>query len=458
MQSFTILHTNDIHGRIEGLARIATMVAEIRAASTMPVMYFDLGDVEETSSRISSLTKGAAMHRLLRVAGCDAATIGNGGPMRYGHQVLPEYAAAAQYPLVLANLRLPNGDVVPGVQPTALLNVGELRLGLIGVTAEMDGTYTTFGLGTPPVVPLVRELAAALRQDGADTIILLSHLGLPDDRAIAAELQNEVSMILGAHTHDLLPQGEWIGNVLVAQAGNYAEHLGRIDCLCNGKQLTVEHVAVHPVAAQPSPAVLGEVNQIEVEVAQMLDEIIGELAHPLDYATDRECGVANFMADVLRERMNAAVAIVSAGQSFTGPLPGGPLRRGALWDVCDSSANPGVVAMQGTQLAATITRGLDPAFAAETPRPLRGRARGLLHLSGASIRGGQIMVGDAPIEGARTYRVAGTDWELESYGGYVEREWALAPHYHVPTILREAAEEHLRSHSIVAVPMGRLEM
>lgn len=64
MQPFIILHTNDIHGRIEGLARIATLVERIRTENPeVPVLFFDIGDIEETSRRLSNLSKGAAMHK-----------------------------------------------------------------------------------------------------------------------------------------------------------------------------------------------------------------------------------------------------------------------------------------------------------------------------------------------------------------------------------------------------------
>src|SRR5438128_9329865 len=108
MQSLIILHTNDIHGRVEGLARIATLVEQIRTENPdVPVLFFDVGDIEETSRRLSNLTKGVAMHRLLSLSGCDATTVGNGGLMRYGYQLLRDYAAVARYPQVLANLRMP---------------------------------------------------------------------------------------------------------------------------------------------------------------------------------------------------------------------------------------------------------------------------------------------------------------------------------------------------------------
>jgi hypothetical protein len=103
-----------------------------------------------------------------------------------------------------------------------------------------------------------------------------------------------------------------------------------------------------------------------------------------------------------------------------------------------------------------FARGLDPAFAAERPRTLRGAARGLLHISGAVVRGGQLLVGGQPLDLAREYRVAGTDWELEPYGGYIEEAWSLDQQYDTPTILREALEEYLANHRPVSVEMGRL--
>jgi len=465
MQRFIVLHTNDIHGRIEGLARVATLVARIRAENAgLPVLYLDAGDLEEPSIRLSNLTKGTAMHRLLSVAGCDAAVVGNAAPLRYGPQVLAEHARAARYPLLLANLRTPDGAPLPGTTPHALLDVGGsqggLRLGLIGITSELDGMYeTTFGLRVPPAGPLVRELAASLRQDGADAVLLLSHLGLPEDRKLADEVQEVVPIIIGAHTHDLLPEGERVGDVLIVQAGEYAQHLGRLDLAWDGERLAVERVAVLPVTEDipPSPAVLAEARAVEAEVARFLEDIVGELAAPLDFATDRECGVGDLAADVLRERMHADLAVVAACQAFDGPLPAGPLRRVTLWDVCSSSANPGLVTLSGAQLLALVARGLDPAFAAERPRALRGSPRGLLHLSGAEVRGGRLLIGGAPVDPARGYRVAATDWELDSYGGYADPAWNLRPSYDTPTIVREAVEDYLAAHRPATVALGRMD-
>lgn len=175
MQSLTILHTNDIHGRIPGLARIATVVRNIRRERRdTPVVYFDIGDSEEASVRLSNLTKGSAMHRLLSAAGCDAAAVGNAALMRYGPDVLAAQAAEATYPFLLSNIRLADGTPLAGTQSTAILAFGELRLGLIGLSSPMFGSYENFfGLQVLPEAPLVAELAAKLRADGAHAVMVL---------------------------------------------------------------------------------------------------------------------------------------------------------------------------------------------------------------------------------------------------------------------------------------------
>ena len=371
---FIILHTNDIHGRVEGLSRIATIVERIRAENQdVPVLFFDLGDSEDYSNRLSNLTKGAAMHRLLSAMGCDAAAVGNGALPRYGPGVLKDHASASRYPHLLANLRMADEDFISGTHPTALLDLGIMRLGLIGVTVEMPSYTRFFALRTMPTLPLIRELAAGLRSEGADAVILLSHLGLAADRELAEELREDVALIVGGHSHDLLPEGERVGDVLITQAGYYAEHLGRIDLIWDGEKLRVTRATVLPVAdtTPPSARVLADANAIKAEVEQYLDEVIGELIVPLDFATDRECGVANLLADALRQRMDADVGVLVAGQAFSGPLPAGPLRRATLWDACPSPANPGVVALTGSQLVELVARGLDPERAAERPNPLR---------------------------------------------------------------------------------------
>ena len=166
-----------------------------------------------------------------------------------------------------------------------------------------------------------------------------------------------------------------MGDVLVAQAGSHGGHLGRVE-LAGGK-LSATVIEV-PADTPPHPAVLAELEAAEAELGAHLDEVLTELPEALDHE-----GAARWLAEIYRERMGADVGLATPGASFDGGLPAGPLTRGALWEVCHSSGNPGVVAMSGEQLLHVLERGRNPEFARETPRTLRGQPRGILQVGGA---------------------------------------------------------------------------
>jgi hypothetical protein len=81
-----------------------------------------------------------------------------------------------------------------------------------------------------------------------------------------------------------------------------------------------------------------------------------------------------------------------------------------------------------------------------------------MHLSGAVVRDGRLLVGGQPVEPEREYRVAGSDFEFEADWGYTDSDWELHPSYDVPIILREALEEYLVTHRPVNVELGRLTL
>ena len=417
----TILHTNDIHGQVERLARIATLVERIRDETPHRVMYVDAGDVEETTTRLSNLTKGVAMHRLLSAAGCEVSVVGNAVWLRYGPQVIADQARAASYPLLLANL-----SPVDGVQATALID----GVGFVGVTDPFHSFLGTgvYGIEVTDEVEAVRRGARELREQGAELVVCLSHLGYAIDERypsaldpeLAEQVQGEVDLIVGAHTHHLLPEGDRVGAVTIAQAGSFGEHLGRIEVLDG--EIRASTIAVGEDVPE-HPAVLAAVATAEADLDASLDEVIAHLEEPLD---------AQWIAEMLRERMHAEVGLATSAVVLDEPLGAGPLRRRDLWEVCHSTANPAVVELTGEQLAHMIERGNHAEFQQTTDRPLRGRPRGPLHVAGVET-----------VDPERTYVVAATDYELERYGRLVEDDWQLSIRYDFPTIIREAVEERL---------------
>ena len=185
----TILHTNDLHGRVQQLVRIATLVRRIRReveANDGYCLYLDAGDSEDTSNLESSLTKGSAMEAILRGAGCDYVALGNAIPIRYGPESVENLAAHFGKPLLCGNMFDQQGSLIKGLEPYAIHTFGELKVGLIGLTDPMDVYRAVFKLDTKGPADVLPGLITQIRAQGAKILILLSHLNSTVDQQLAA--------------------------------------------------------------------------------------------------------------------------------------------------------------------------------------------------------------------------------------------------------------------------------
>ena len=80
-----ILHTNDVHGAIDGYAMIAAMKSDYEARGA-DVLLFDAGDYIQGDPSVS-ISQGATAIELMNLAGYDLAGIGN-HEFDYGYENL----------------------------------------------------------------------------------------------------------------------------------------------------------------------------------------------------------------------------------------------------------------------------------------------------------------------------------------------------------------------------------
>lgn len=471
MQALTILHTNDMHGRLDAMARLSAFAKQLRAeaeAEGRTVFFWDAGDAADRRETLFSATKGSAISPILNVMGYDLQTVGNDIPLPYGPQAMEAVAARAQFAILGANFRNRHEPLVTGLVEAVefpLANGG--RLGVFGLTAPWDGLYKVFGLDLPDTYEIAREMVASLRAAGCTLVMVLSHLGLPDDCLLAARVAG-IDVIVGAHTHDLLPQGEMVGKVLIAQAGEYAQSLGRIDLTLDDKGRIVQRsvqVLQVPPEQTPDPQMLEAIAAGEREIAVLLAQPIGESRAPLDVNYFDECGVGALAADALCEHMHAEIGLVSSGLFHKG-LPQGVITRGDLNATCFATANPYVTTMKGSQVWEILERGLDPAVSEFVYRGFRGPPIGFPQISGMQVgynpaaatgaRIQRITIGGQALDPERLYRLAHTDAEnIAEYGYFVIAD-GQASEGEVPIILGEVIEAYLGRHSPLDAPeMGR---
>lgn len=464
----TILHTNDLHARIEQLPFISSMARRIRkdvASQGGHVLLWDAGDAPDRILLESDVTKGAAIMAIMNAVGYDAAALGNASAVTYGPRNVARLAEVANFPIMAANLSwMESGQLIEGAVPYQLIHLDRVKLGLIGVTA-LSGAYSIFGARTFKPAPIVRELLAHLREQEADVIAVLSHLGLEGDKSLAEEVDG-LHIIVGGHTHDTLEEPLVVNETLIAQAGAYGEYLGRIDLEMDNSS---GHIAKR--TAQLIPVRGSEADdQVIAAIEDQIKQVQGLLSRPVGQTMDflnlnyfQECALGNFLADVLRERMETEVAFVVAGM-LDEAIREGVVTFGDLCRASSSTANPARADLTGKEILDALNYGLRPEVAQERPAPMRGNPQGIPQVSGLKVTYDpytdpdeqviEVLVGSEPLDLKRRYSVAATDWEMGELTDYTHLDQQQVT-YDAPTILREAMEEYLVEHSPVSVTVER---
>lgn len=461
MTRLTILHTNDLHARVEQVLRIAALAKQIKHAVSASGGYcvlWDAGDAEDTILYESSMTKGRAMMALLCGAGYELEALGNATPLRYGPQTIAGLAEDFGRPLLCANMFEAESDrLVAGLAPYTLQKFGELTVGLIGLTDPMT-FYSFFKLNMGEPVQLLPPLIAEVRAHGAQTIIVLSHLGSKKDQLVAENVTG-IDLIVGAHDHVELDPPLVINQTVIAQAGDYGRYLGRLDLeIDSSGRIAQHHGELIPITAElpidPGAQRVFEAQQERVR--QIAARVPGATSDPIDWAPDRECAAGNLLADMLRAWAQADVALALGGHWRSG-LEAGDITIGSLYAACRSTANPGLTTLTGAQLSQFLREGLKSENAARTPKPLRGIPVGWPHVSGMRVcvkanEPIKCWIDGEPLQPDRAYRVAGTDLEFSKLVGYLAVPDELVA-YEVPIIVPEMLEDYLARHS----PIGPLD-
>lgn len=256
----TILHTNDVHSRIDpfpendrkfpglgGASRRAELIDVIRRESDH-VLLLDAGDIVQGTPYFNFF-EGELEYRLMDEMGYDAATIGN-HDFDAGIDVLATRIASAGFPMVNCNYKVRGTALESLVRPYHIIGTGPLKIGLTGLGVRLDGLVSPRlygGVKYEDPVNAVNDVAAHLKHHlHCDYVIVLSHLGhsYSDDRISDLRLAAEsvdIDLIIGGHTHTFLDQPATVNNrnglpVVVNQAGWAGVWLGRLDVAFDRKK------------------------------------------------------------------------------------------------------------------------------------------------------------------------------------------------------------------------------
>ncbi|GAB3023876.1 bifunctional metallophosphatase/5'-nucleotidase [Spirosoma pulveris] len=256
--SLTILHTNDVHSRLDpfpmdgsrnagkgGVARRATLIRKIRQEQVdghpRQVLLFDAGDIFQGTPYFN-VYKGEPEILAMNQLGYDAGTIGN-HDFDGGIDNMVTQFGKASFPLLIANYDFKNTVLDGRTMPFKIFEKEGVRVGVFGLGIKPEGliprdAYKETKYLDP--IEIGNDMAAKLRSDKkCDYIICLSHLGFKyndatvSDNVLAAKTK-QIDLIIGGHTHTFLDAPVAVNNldgqpVWINQVGFAGINLGRID-------------------------------------------------------------------------------------------------------------------------------------------------------------------------------------------------------------------------------------
>lgn len=248
-----IFHSNDLHSHFDLWERQVSYFLSRKKellAQGQSVLHFDLGDFADRVHPLMEATDSAIAGTLLEEAQIDMITIGNNEGLGNSPQQLVNIYKNVNFEVCLANMKYLESQQLPSfAKPYILKEIAGCKLAFIGLTSPFPASYVPNGWLVEDYQDVLPQILEEVKEQ-ADTIILLSHLGVRDDRKIAEKFP-EISIILGAHTHHIFEHGEWVGQTLLTGGGKFGQYLGELTLTIeNGRVIDTVEV-LHTVQELP---------------------------------------------------------------------------------------------------------------------------------------------------------------------------------------------------------------
>lgn len=443
-RTFTVLHTNDFHGRhlpfavapgnataqtgdpgrepvgfertgtAGGFAHLAAAVRRIREARGASNVVLVHGGDTFSDDLLGNLTDGEAAIELMNLLGYQFMALGN-HDFDYGTEQTRRLQAIARFPMRGANV-VERATSRPFLgDPFTVLTAGGVRIGLLAL-----GYHNTHQTGDPDNVRTLeftsgidaaRRLVPELRRR-ADVVVVLSHQGSTVDRRLAREVP-DIDIIVAAHSHDLIAPPERVGMTWLAQALSDAAVLGELVVTVTGGRVTDVRGVAHTLWTNEFPAdpnVARRVTELRAPHEARLTEVLGMAAERIGRQYKSESPFDKLAGDLLRRDTGADVAFlpgVGYGVSF-GP---GPITREALYALLPHPSKVVTMWLTGAQVLAV----LEQSATNQKPSDEMNAVGGIVQTSGlrwtldltrpigSRIR--DVAVGGTAIDPVREYRV-----------------------------------------------------
>jgi len=393
--NLTVMHTNDTHSHHEaqgrsgngGAARQATVIKAIRDISENSLLL-DAGD-RFTGTLFHKYYAGVDNIKIMNALGYDAMALGN-HEFDNGLQVLERFVKGVNFPVLSANVDFGTVEsLASSVSRSTIIEVGGEKIGIIGlVTAETPEITINFPdkdalSWSDDYAGAVNREVETLKLDGVNKIILVTHIGLGQDMAVAA-LVKDVDVIVGGHSHtaisNIYKEGgdtkypisveDAEGNpVYIVQAGDRDRYVGRLNLRfdAQGKVTRARgDLVLLSSFITPDP----DVQALVGELAEPINELKNTPVAGDDGVTvvssqlmsnkscrDQECLIGNLIADAIRAETGVDIVFQNGG-GIRADIDEGEVTVGEVLTVLPFGNTIATLGLTGEEIVASLETGV----------------------------------------------------------------------------------------------------
>ena len=234
-----ILYSNDEHGSLDNFAKIASLKEKYENDDRYDdVILVSSGDAFSGNPVVDQYIinnkdlRGKPIIDLMNKAGYQLSVLGN-HEFDYGQKRLNENIEFANFPLLLANIKLDEDKaILKQPPPYKIIETKQgVKLAFVGIVQiNNDGYPSTLVSnleGLDFLSPTKTVQNYLYLKDKNDVLILLSHNGHSWNLNLARNLKN-IDVIIGGHSHTVVQKAAQVEDTLVTQAGSNLDYLGKI--------------------------------------------------------------------------------------------------------------------------------------------------------------------------------------------------------------------------------------
>ncbi|WP_017470928.1 5'-nucleotidase C-terminal domain-containing protein [Amphibacillus jilinensis] len=412
-----VLHTNDIHARINDFGKMAAYIKAEREVASHS-LYLDAGDIF-SGNPVVDLQYGLPIVDLLNQIGLQAMAIGN-HEFDYGQEETVKRIEQSNFPWLSANMVVGNDTLVdfPQPDPYHIFDVDGLTVGVLSLTETPPSTapINVVGMHFDDPIETAKDYQYLVEQ--TDILIALTHIGYNVDRQLAEEVEF-FDLIIGGHSHTTLNQPVVVNGTPIVQTGGNGENIGNVTLSFNQSTGEVEAVegALQNVSAltEVDAEIQAMVNQYNEEMDELLSEEIGYTETGLNRSGSTDTSLGNFWTDAMRHHTGADVALTNNG-GIRANIAVGPVTVHDIYTIEPFANEMMTYEMTGSALKEVIQ------FSYERRQSIDLQSSGLHYTILTNNTGryvdAELYIEGEPIDPDATYTVAVSDYIGTGGSGY----------------------------------------